>query len=195
VALGCAALVQATALWCSAAGLAVTAALFTAVLAAIYRSSPDRAFWAGFAVFGWGYLILVYGPILRIERPDSSAGESLVSIEPIDALYELIHGTQPDDGMRLPSGGGMRGRGGGFFAVPDDASPELPGEQNPFVDPSAPPFVPPPPPLAAPMDESIRYAHFSIIANLLFAMVFALAGGVISRALYATRERRDSSSD
>jgi hypothetical protein len=35
---------------------------FTAVLGVIYRRHGDRAGWLGFALFGWGYLMLAFAP-------------------------------------------------------------------------------------------------------------------------------------
>ena len=34
--------------------------LFASILGAVLQRSKDRAFWTGFAVFGWGFLGLAY---------------------------------------------------------------------------------------------------------------------------------------
>lgn len=61
-ALGLAALRSATEAW-AALVLAVTLGLLGfAILGAIYRRDDGRAWWAGFALFGWGYLLLAFGP-------------------------------------------------------------------------------------------------------------------------------------
>jgi len=43
----------------------VALALIAAVVLAIYRSGDRRAFWLGFAIFGWSYLLLCYGSIFN----------------------------------------------------------------------------------------------------------------------------------
>jgi hypothetical protein len=41
--------------------------LGAAILGVIYGRGPRRAFWLGFAIFGWGYLILGFGPWFHLE--------------------------------------------------------------------------------------------------------------------------------
>jgi len=36
--------------------------LFAAILGALFRLGQARAFWAGMAICGWGYLVLVLAP-------------------------------------------------------------------------------------------------------------------------------------
>lgn len=192
-ALGCAALMHPTALWCSAVAIAVVTVLFAAVLGVVYRRGADRAFWVGFAVFGWGYLMLNYGPILPIYSPEPDGGgftmTSAVSSGPIVNLYQLLHGELPQ--------GGLRGMGGmGIFSVPSE---EPAGEkENPFVDPKEViPGVPPAglvvnPPAATgdpAADDLVSFGHFNIIANLLASMIFALLGGILAKWFHATQER------
>ncbi len=58
LAVGMAALLNANALWQGLAwGLALYA-LTAAILLVVYRRAEQRAFWLGFAVFGWSYLLL-----------------------------------------------------------------------------------------------------------------------------------------
>lgn len=57
-----AALREATELWAGAALLVVLVFLAAAILQAIHKRSASRAFWLGFALFGWGYLLLVMSP-------------------------------------------------------------------------------------------------------------------------------------
>ena len=45
----------------------VTLGLFlAAILGALYRTGVNRAFWIGFAVFGWAYILLAFVPSLRV---------------------------------------------------------------------------------------------------------------------------------
>jgi hypothetical protein len=58
VAVGCAALARPSQLWLAVVSAASLASLFYAVLAAAYGWNARRAFWVGFAVVGWGYVVL-----------------------------------------------------------------------------------------------------------------------------------------
>lgn len=61
MALGSAALRSASPLWASAIFTLTLGVLATAVLGALF-SRPSRPFWTRFALFGLGYLMLVFGP-------------------------------------------------------------------------------------------------------------------------------------
>jgi hypothetical protein len=58
VAVACAALARPSQLWLVVVSATSLASLFYAVLAATYGRNARRAFWVGFAVFGWGYIAL-----------------------------------------------------------------------------------------------------------------------------------------
>src|SRR5262245_38884415 len=57
--LGMAALKIATVFWTNAAATLVLLLLLTGVAGAIFSRGDDRAYWSGFALFGWVYLGLV----------------------------------------------------------------------------------------------------------------------------------------
>ena len=62
IAVGLAALRVSSRLWANVGfSLAVTL-LVAAVAGLIYRRGPRRAFWVGFALFGWPYLLMAFGP-------------------------------------------------------------------------------------------------------------------------------------
>jgi hypothetical protein len=48
--------------WLSALYTFTTVLLLVAVIAARFRRGGEKAFWFGFAVFGWGFFLLGYGP-------------------------------------------------------------------------------------------------------------------------------------
>jgi len=56
-----AALANANAGWAQVFNSSLILALLFSLVASIYRTDSQRAFWIGFAVFGWAYLGLVYG--------------------------------------------------------------------------------------------------------------------------------------
>jgi hypothetical protein len=58
VAIGLAALRDAVDLWDSGLFSVTVCLLLTAVILAVHRTAARRAFWIGFALFGWGYLSL-----------------------------------------------------------------------------------------------------------------------------------------
>lgn len=62
VAVGFAALREANDQWDSTLFSLTIALLLIAVLLAVHRTEAGRAFWMGFALFGWGYLILSLVP-------------------------------------------------------------------------------------------------------------------------------------
>ena len=52
--------------------------LLTAVLAARFRRGYERAFWFGFAVFGWGFFLMGLGPWMNpFADSDEPAGNTL----------------------------------------------------------------------------------------------------------------------
>lgn len=96
----------------AAAVLLVTqVTLAFAILAVVYRAGEGRAFWLGFALFGWGYMALTWGPWLgqSTDRP-----EMLTSIA-LDHLGTWFHRT-PDPQAPLWHFTGPRGdRRNGFI--------------------------------------------------------------------------------
>ena len=62
VAVGFAALREADVLWDSGLFSLTLGLLLAAVLLAVHRTEARRAFWIGFALFGWGYLSLFLIP-------------------------------------------------------------------------------------------------------------------------------------
>jgi hypothetical protein len=65
-AIGFAALRSGEWLWTAAWFTLVLAINLSAVLGAIYRRGGKRAFWTGFALFGWTYLTIEFVPSLRM---------------------------------------------------------------------------------------------------------------------------------
>jgi hypothetical protein len=53
---------HATSLWAVTSFSLAVVILATAILGAVFRRDRRRVYWTGFAVFGWGYLVLCFAP-------------------------------------------------------------------------------------------------------------------------------------
>jgi hypothetical protein len=65
VAVGFAALREASDLWDRGVFTLALAVLLVSILFAVHRTGSERAFWLGFALFGWGYLGLSLVPSIE----------------------------------------------------------------------------------------------------------------------------------
>jgi hypothetical protein len=83
VALGCAALVYATPVWARIVVTATLAALLAAGVGAFYLPDKSRAFAGGFAICGWGYLLLSQQPWLENMKGDLLTTAALNQLEPM----------------------------------------------------------------------------------------------------------------
>ncbi|MEX2119245.1 MAG: hypothetical protein WD847_06520 [Pirellulales bacterium] len=86
-AVGCAALAHPARGSVMAVFTAAIVLLLSAVLAAIYCKAAVRAFWLGFAICGWSYLLLVWVCLERELTPDPS-GRMLATAWILDKLAE-----------------------------------------------------------------------------------------------------------
>ena len=78
-AIGIAALRSASELWASFILTLTFGILATASLGALLRRGERRAFWIGFAAFGWGYIVLCFW---------TQVGDRLVTTPVLDRFYE-----------------------------------------------------------------------------------------------------------
>ena len=162
VAIGCNALVNASAFW---AGLLFTVTIFVlmvAVLGSIYRHGSARAFWLGFAIFGWAYLWLVCGP-----TPGRTFSEDGWQFEPQEPLATtkllsfFFHNLLPQVRGRTVVPQTSPGGGTGMFMG-------TPGAMKV--------------PIALARD-------FFCVGHSLWALLFAYVGGWVARYFHATRDR------
>jgi len=179
---GFAALLHPAPLWRNGLFSITMATLTIAVLAAIYRRGPRRAFWVGFATCGWVYFLAIWGP-----APVSNIGVHLVTRAILDIVYPFT----------LPAAGGQaasspidpvdspprlaRTRAGGsiiFAGAFGGGGPPAPAQTAWQV------WTTP--------DRSMRNSiqgspqDFSQIGESLFCLVIATAGGVLTRFLHQT---------
>lgn len=157
----------------AAALLAVTQlALATSVLLVIFRRGAARAFWLGFAIFGWLYLLLLMfgnfasGDTEMLFRPYHLATTRLSNAcyhWMFDKAFESYTAQYP-----------VR------YAPPSDPFAPGPTRLSPTQWP--PPGAPPPP---GPDEQS-----FANVAHSLWALLLAVLGGTVARWLYSTSEDR-----
>lgn len=166
--------------WSASFVFSVTIATLTvAVLGAICRRGRARAFWLGFAVVGWGYLVLVHTPITS-GTAISSADRTwrLQEDGPIITTRILVWGYQ--HWLRPPqqpmSGSGM------FGALPFELTRVQfgglgggSGAQRIRVTPSPP--------------RGPELADYLCIGQSLFTLFFAFLGGVVARCFYEREEK------
>ncbi|HWE37419.1 MAG TPA: hypothetical protein VG406_12695 [Isosphaeraceae bacterium] len=86
VAVGVAALRFASELWAGVLLLSTVGVLGAAILGIIHRRDGKRAWWQGFALFGWGYLALALGP-----WASEAIAPHLPTTAGLDALYARLH--------------------------------------------------------------------------------------------------------
>ena len=168
MAVGFAALRVSSRLWANASFSVVLLSLVVAIAALIYRQGPRRAFWAGFALFGWTYLILVFGP-----APLNGWKDWLVTVPVLAMLEErLLIEAAPNATGRPPASSRVIPR------APQAAYAELTpwsywtatDRSNPFSSDS-----------------------FNRIGHSLFCFGIAMAGGAFCRFLRDTRDEPSSS--
>ncbi len=96
VALGLAALRNASETWASVMFLLTCGVLNLAVVGTLCREGAKRAWWLGFALFGWGYLVLAFWSSVQL---------------PTMTLLDVVGSRL---GLKVQFGGGMGGMGGGM---------------------------------------------------------------------------------
>jgi hypothetical protein len=154
-----AALRSASDLWAALLFTLTATSLLVAVLGAVYRPRGRRAFWLGFALFGWAYLLLGLVPEARSQ---------LATTRLLDDVYARVLGR---DGLTIT----LAPRpGGNQVASLDGSTPVMAWEiaSNSFVISSGP-----------------RAESFRRIGNSLFSLLFALLGGLLARRFHAAGDR------
>ena len=153
IAMGLAGMVSASSLWTTAAATVTPRLLLSAVLAARLLTGIDRAFWAGFALFGWSYLLagqLGLGRRPVRPRPDGRPERR----RRVDLRRRAVPGAAALAGHRPPP----RRRP----AAPDSATPstcELVARRQ------------------------IQLGNFVQIGRMILSLIFGLLGGWIARVV------------
>jgi hypothetical protein len=174
IAMGLAGMRSASTLWTTVAATVTLALLLAAVIAARLLDGLDRAFWAGFALFGWSYLLLVnwdwvggqFGHDLTAGLSDVAEAmfaKDDVPTPPQPPATSFTARTpqkvtiQPDPGVVNPPSAT------GFVVVSQGSSLELARARQ------------------------IKLGNFVQIGRMFLALIFGLLGGLIARALAHAR--------
>jgi hypothetical protein len=167
MAVGFAALRVSSRLWASACFSVVLLALIVSVAELIYRRGSRRAGWAGFALFGWSYFLIAFGP-----APINAWRDLLVSAPALGILEEQLL-EQPN-----PTRAVGPGRAGASTRVSTSGYTELSpwsywtdtDRSNPFASDS-----------------------FNRIGHSLFCLGFAIGGAAFCRRLHDSRDESSPS--
>lgn len=181
VAVGFAALRDGKVLWASATFSLSVTLLATAILAACAARGPARLAWGGFALFGWAYLGIAFGPL-----PNGN-GASIPPL-PTMAAYELLLDAKwrgmASEPRRLlnnrePRGEVFLGRMGAYANAHMSGSFEIAYESGSLVDGVAPSALP----------RVLDALQLRRIVHALEALAFGLLGAAIGRGLAAWYDR------
>jgi hypothetical protein len=176
LALGLAGIVSASSFWTVAAATVTLALLLSAILGACLLDGDDRAFWAGFALFGWVYLVLVnwdwvggqFGHDLTAGLGD--VAEAVIPEVPVTSTPFGIPMAQP---TRQPASNPAQ-----VVAAPSRS----PLSANSYAGA-----------LAMIRNRQIKIGNFVQIGRMLSSLVFALFGGFIARTIVDRRRSRTGS--
>jgi hypothetical protein len=177
VALGITALVNAESAWAHSLFFAVLAILTLAVPLAFYRDGERRAFWAGFALFGWVYVILLSniderprlewnGVVAR--GPSANVPTSRLTYW----VYSRAYGDPADTQVQVAldsSGSAMVWQESRPVRFMNSTATDSPGQP------------------AAGARPAPQWWHFLNVAHALWTIVIACIGGITVRAIYILR--------
>jgi hypothetical protein len=177
VALACVALRNASPTWVAALLGATLLLLTAAVPLAIFRGQGNRAFWIGFALFGWLYMLaLAYGWSLDPNKSDHNPlrPERLITGRVTSGGFDWLYGTEPPNGRQLT-----------WIQLTADGAGALVGDPMNSVSTTD---------LSLMIAETKRigaaapqFDDFDNVAHAFWAILLAALGGWFTRWIYATR--------
>jgi hypothetical protein len=189
-----AALREASDTWAGVLVFVTLGLLAFALLAIRQRREATRAFWEGFALFGWGYVTLAFGPWFA-----DQVGSKLPTTQLLGYLHGKLNPAPAQlQAVFMPYINNVWGSATPPVAV-NSGQPQVavqPSQVPVFaeVDTALQPV--PQVPAAPQFAWNINYVfaagpgnleHFQRVGQCLFALLVALAGGMVSRRLHRTR--------
>jgi hypothetical protein len=178
-AVGLAALRNASDLWAGMMLLIALAAVGVAVLGAVILRGWDRHWWAGFAFFGGGYLVLTLAPGFSTE-----VGPRLVTAMALDHLYSQFLAVSTEG--RLPQI--LRWQHATALAQVDQlrAANRGPGDRE--LDSALRILIN----LESQLRGAADQRDFIRVGHALFALLAGLVGGTVAVWFYARRDRAEA---
>ncbi|HUE74665.1 MAG TPA: hypothetical protein VMP01_27605 [Pirellulaceae bacterium] len=211
LAVGMAALLNANGLWQGLSWGLVLYALTASILLVVYRRSEQRAFWVGFSVFGWAYLLLFLTsqyPTLPFSqsphRKDPFREKELLATQlaqwshenllPESRRVAEIQVTLPADASMNgmpgnPGGGDMGGmmEGMGAGGMMPGAGGMMPGSGMPGMGGMMTGMGPMGGVAMAPNPSYVPLEYFQQIFHALALLLAAAIGGKTCQVIYRTR--------
>lgn len=192
-AVGCGLLIYATPLLSK---LTLTVAIFglmAGVVAAVYRAGERRAYWAGFAAFGLGYLWMTFG---SWQSPDGSVPlrEALVTTELLNWCYNLLPARQTTVTSIIDPLTGVTPYGYVDVSGTITTGGMPTGMTSTY---SAGPMTPPGAVFSGTMTtttSAVNRGDFFNVGHSLWAIVLATLGGLIARRLCRGHQTRGTES-
>jgi len=182
IAAGLVVLRNASGAWAAALLAGTQLALATSILLVIFRRGAARAFWLGFAIFGWLYLfLLMFSETLSNDQETPFRPYYMATTRLSNACYHWMFDKAFERYMtqypaRYP-----------YAASSDPFAPgpsQLPPSPQLSPSPWPPPGAPPPP---GPDEQS-----FANVAHALWTLLLALGGGQLAKWLYTTQGRQNT---
>ena len=178
IAMGCVALRSASTIWVAVMlGLALLT-MTAAILFAVFRQGAERAYWIGFATFGWMYLLLLYSgwSLQTNDAPETPLRpHNILTSRISSACYHWLYDAAfAKYFASFPSGrygGGMGGMGGGFGSG---------GFGSMGGSPARPPAPGP------------NEGDFVNVAHALWTLLLAAFGGLLAQWLSSSRKGNES---
>ncbi|MBI1904593.1 MAG: hypothetical protein HYS13_26150 [Planctomycetia bacterium] len=162
-----AALRSSSPLWSSVISTAAVTVLVFAFLGALVTRKETRSFCVGFAFLGWVYLLLMYGPWFG-----ENVAPHMLSTQGLGFAYEKLFGTEAPNTVG-------RQFGLTFADFDTDGSGDIVLTNGSRLYRNA----------AAPAPATLpTHGDFSRIGHCGLALILAVAGGVLARAVYRNRE-------
>jgi hypothetical protein len=188
LAVAIAALREATDLWDSGIFSLTASVLLASVLLAVHRTGRGRAFWLGFALFGWSYLIASLVPPVEARLLTTKALASLDSKVPRATATGVAWADFDSDGLvdilvanASASDAVFRNRGNGTFQDVTSGSPAAPGNK-----PSSAETIVWNTSTVLKLFLGTRWTsgNFVRIGHSLLTLLVAMSGGALSRSIY-----------
>jgi hypothetical protein len=179
VAVAVAALRFASELWAGILLMLTLGVLGASILAFHDRSGSLRSWWRGFALFGWGYIVLAMGP-----WASDAVAPHLPTTMGLDALYAKMHLEGTPQQANLAVGSWMTSTATALPPGGSSTIPVLSSGTTATFNPTT--GVATPTPIRVWfVAASATPEFFRRVGHCLWALLVACAGGVVGRACHA----------